>query len=361
MRKTAVSWLRAALLAAGLAGATAGVMAQGASPASAPAAAKPAMTAPAAPATAAASAKPAMPMAAASAKPGAPAVAATAAAASAPAAGKLAAVAPAAAASKPATTTHGSALVKANDGRMLAPDIARIVNRGELVVAMLGVDTPPFFYERNGELVGLEVDLAKAMAKELGVSVRFNRTPKTFNGTVDAVARGEADLAISKISRTLARSQIISFTQPYLTLNHALILNRVAFAQFARERPLPDVIRRFNGTIGVIARSSFSDYAKRYFPKATVREYPGWPDVLKALHKGEVMAAYRDEFEIKRILKADPTLSLTLRTVTLKDLEDTLGIVVGINDTTLLAFANEFLAQRGDKLNINKVLAALEN
>jgi polar amino acid transport system substrate-binding protein len=252
-------------------------------------------------------------------------------------------------------------LVKVADGRMLAPGIARIVNRGELVVAMLGVDTPPFFYEKKGELVGLEVDLAKAIGKELGVNVRFNRTPKTFNAVVDTIARGEADIAISKLSRTLARAQVISFSQPYLSLNHALILNRVKFAQFARDRALPDVIRGFNGSVGVIAKSSFADYAKRNFPKAEVKEYPGWGDVLKALDKGEVIGAYRDEFEVKRILKSDPTASLVLRTVTFKDLEDTLGIAVGIDDPVLLAFINEFLAQRSDKLTITKVLGALES
>ena len=251
-------------------------------------------------------------------------------------------------------------LTKVPDGRLLAPDIARIVTRGELVVAMLGVDTPPFFYEKKGELVGLEVDLAKAIAKELGVNVRFNRTPKTFNAVVDTIARGEADIAISKLSRTLARAQVISFSQPYLSLNHALILNRVKFAQFARDRALPDVIRGFSGSVGVIAKSSFADYAKRNFPNAKVVEYPGWGDVLKALDKGEVIGAYRDEFEVKRILKTDPTASLVLRTVTFKDLEDTLGIAVGIGDPVLLAFINEFLSQRADKLNISKVLAALE-
>jgi polar amino acid transport system substrate-binding protein len=252
------------------------------------------------------------------------------------------------------------ALVKVPDGRLLAPDIARIVTRGELVVAMLGVDTPPFFYEKKGELVGLEVDLAKAIAKELGVKIRFNRTAKTFNAVVDIIARGEADIAVSKLSRTLARAQVISFSQPYLSLNHALILNRVKFAQFARDRALPDVIRGFTGTVGVIAKSSFSDYAKRNFPNAKIIEYPGWGDVLKALDKGEVIGAYRDEFEVKRILKTDPTASLVLRTVTFKDLEDTLGIAVGINDPVLLAFINEFLSQRSDKLTTNKVLAALE-
>ncbi|MBX3585769.1 MAG: amino acid ABC transporter substrate-binding protein [Ramlibacter sp.] len=251
-------------------------------------------------------------------------------------------------------------LVKVPDGRLLAPDIARIVTRGELVVAMLGANTPPFFYEKNGEWVGLEVDLAKLIAEELGVKVRFNREAKTFNAVVDIIARGEADIAVSKLSRTLARAQVISFSQPYLTLNHALILNRVKFAQFARDRALPQVIRGFTGSIGVIAKSSFSYYAKRNFPNAKVMEYPSWDDVLKALERGDVIGAYRDEFEVKRLLKIDPTASLVLRTVTFKDLEDTLGIAVGIHDQVLLAFINEFLVQRTDKLNINKVLAAVE-
>lgn len=250
-------------------------------------------------------------------------------------------------------------LVKVADGRLLAPDIARIVNRGELIVAMLGVDSPPFFYTRNGELVGLEVDLAKAIAKELKVAVRFDRSAQTFNEVVAVVARQEADLGVSKLSRTLARAQTISFTDPYLRLNHAFILNRVKFAELARDRPLPTVIRGFKGSIGVIAKSSFADYAVKNFPNAEIREFPSWGDVLKALEKGQIMAAYRDEFEIKRLLKIDPTVSLTLRTVTFKDLEDSLGIAVGIQDPTLLAFVNQFLAEGTEKLTIDKVLKAV--
>lgn len=253
-----------------------------------------------------------------------------------------------------------SSLVRTSDGRLLAPSIARIVNRGELVVAMLGVDTPPFFYMKKGELVGLEVDLAKAIAKELKVNVRFDRSARTFNEVVDVVARREADLGISKLSRTLARAQMISFTDPYLRLNHAFILNRVKFAELARDRPLPIVVREFNGSIGVIAKSSFSDYARKNFPLSELREFPNWGEVLKALEKGQIMAAYRDEFEIKRILKSDPTASLTLRTVTFKDLEDTLGIAVGIQDSTLLAYVNHFLAEGTEKLTIDKVLKALD-
>lgn len=260
------------------------------------------------------------------------------------------------AANKPVSTT--SPLVKMPDGRLLAPDIARIVNRGELIVAMRGVDTPPFFYVKDGQLVGLEVDLAKAIAKELKVGIRFDRSAKAFNDVVGVVARGDADLGISKLSRTLARAQVISYSDPYLRLKHAFILNRVKFAELARDRPLTTVIRGFNGSIGVIANSSFADYAAKNFPKAQVRGFSSWADVLKALEAGQIMAAYRDEFEIKTILKSDASVSLTLRTVTFSDLEDSLGIAVGIQDSTLLAFVNQFLAESADKLTIDKVLKA---
>ena len=109
----------------------------------------------------------------------------------------------------------------------------------------------------------------------------------------------------------------------------------------------------------MIAKSSFADYAVKNFPNAEIREFPSWGDVLKALEKGQIMAAYRDEFEIKRLLKIDPTVSLTLRTVTFKDLEDSLGIAVGIQDPTLLAFVNQFLAEGTEKLTIDKVLKAV--
>lgn len=253
-----------------------------------------------------------------------------------------------------------SSLVPVADGRMIAPDIARIVNRGELVVAMVAMDTPPFFYVKNGELVGLEVDLAKDLAKELKVEVRFDRTAKSFNEVVDIVSRQEADLGISKLSSTLARAQKVHFSTPYLTLSHGFILNRVRFAEYARDRTLPVAIRQFKGSIGMIAKSSWTDYAKRYFPNAEIKEYATWAEVLKAVEKGEIMAAYRDEFEVKRVLRADPTASLSLRTVTFKDLDDPLAIAVGVADDTLLDFVNLYLNQSNKKLTIDKVLNALE-
>jgi len=261
-------------------------------------------------------------------------------------------------ANNPASASSASSAMA--NASPLAVDIGRIKQRGELVVAMVANDTPPFFYERNGELVGLEVDLAKSIAKALNVEVRFNRDAKSFNEVVELVAQRRADLGISKLSRTLARAQMVHFSQPYLTLNHALVINRVAFARLASNMRVEEVIRDYSGSLGVIKGTSFVDFAKVNFPKAKIMEYPNGKEIYKAVNSGEVIAAYRDEFEIKRLLKETPSLALTLRTVTLKDLDDALGIAVGVNDLTLLAFVNQVLSQQREKLDIQKVLNALE-
>ncbi len=249
--------------------------------------------------------------------------------------------------------------VRMPDGRMLAPDIARIVARGELVVAMLGVDTPPFFYERAGRLQGVEVTMAQQLAANLGIVLRIDREARTFDAVVDRIVHQQADLGLSKLSRTLSRAQEIRFSHPYLRLHHGLLLNRVAFARLAGGRSVQVVMRDFHGSIGVIAQSSYASFARRNFPHASLRSYPSWSAVIQAVRSGEVDAAYRDEFEIKSVLKEDPTAALILRAVTLKDLEDTLAMVLSPRDHVLLAFINLYLEQRPEKLDIDSLLQAL--
>ncbi|KLU23978.1 amino acid ABC transporter substrate-binding protein, partial [Caballeronia mineralivorans PML1(12)] len=257
--------------------------------------------------------------------------------------------------------TTPTGLVRMPDGHLLAPEFARIVSRGELVVAILGVDQPPFFEEHDGQLTGIDIDIAKEIAAKLGVKVSFNRDARTFDAVVDLLANGQADMAVSKLSRTLPRAEIISFSVPYVRLHRALLLNRVKFAQFAHGRTVPDVIRSYDGTIGVVMNSSYSAYVRANFPHAQVTSYPSWGAVLKALDAGEVTAAYRDEFEVKHVLKQDPTASLRLRVVTLEDLDDTIAIGVNVGAPALLAYVNQFLAERSTKLDVTALLQASNN
>lgn len=250
-------------------------------------------------------------------------------------------------------------MVRLARGDLVAAEVGAILARGQLVVAMAATDSPPFFHTQGGQWVGTDVRMAEQLAGELKVALRIDRSPASFNQVVDSVARGDADLGISKLSHTLTRALSVHFSTPYLSLNHALILNRVEFAKLLRDRPLAWAIRNFTGELAVIAHSSFSDFAPRHFPQARIVPYPHWEAAVEAVRRGQVTGAYRDEFEVRRLLKADPSLALTLRAVTLKDLTDHLAIAVGVRNPTLLAFVNKFVDQRVEKLTVDTLLNEL--
>lgn len=222
-------------------------------------------------------------------------------------------------------------------------DLQGIALRGDLRVAVPEFDSRPFFNMADGRPEGLDIELAQAIATELGVKVAFDRSPKTFNDAVQLVARGSTDLAICKLSRTLPRARVISYSRPYAQLNHGLLTHRARFATVARGRDMPEIIRTFQGELGVIANSSFADFAGRNFPKARLRRFDSWFGMIDAIRRGNIDAAYRDDFEIKRLLVEDPSLTLVARSVTLTDLTDTLAIGIRPDAPQLSAFVDLFL------------------
>jgi polar amino acid transport system substrate-binding protein len=132
----------------------------------------------------------------------------------------------------PATVLAGILLacigVSAGAQSQYPPDIQRIKERGEFVVAMTATDQPPFYYTNSkGAFAGLDVDVATAIATSLGVKVTFNRDAKSFGDLIPIISSGKADAAISKLSRTAARAQLVAFSNPYITFRQALILNRL--------------------------------------------------------------------------------------------------------------------------------------
>ncbi len=241
-------------------------------------------------------------------------------------------------------------------GLVQARDIATIKASGKLIVAIPDQRNPPFFFDDKGELKGLDIDLSKSIAEALGVEVEFNRSGKSFNDAVQLVADDQADISAAKISRTLARSQSVLFTDPYVTLPHALLVNRLRFAQISGGKPVVEVMQNYSDTIGVIANSSFVGFAKTYFPKAKLVEFETWDQVVDAVAKGKVTTAYRDAFEVKRIFKVKPDLVLTVRSVMIEDIQDTIGIAVNGNSYLLLNFLNLFLEQKNLKYTAEQIL-----
>ncbi|MEI6099369.1 MAG: transporter substrate-binding domain-containing protein [Alphaproteobacteria bacterium] len=221
---------------------------------------------------------------------------------------------------------------------------------------MTAFDNAPFYSANHGRLEGIDVSLSEDIAAALGVEVSFDRSAVTFNDVVNKVRNGEADIAVSKISRTNARALVVAFSKPYVRLRHALMFNRLNLAQKSNGQDLGDYVRNFDGTLGVIENSSFALFAKQRFPKATLMPMKSWDDVVTAALDGTVDAAYRDEFEVRRIAVDRPETAINLRTVTIADVNDSIAVVVPWNATSLLGLINQVIDDRPKEMTADEVI-----
>lgn len=264
---------------------------------------------------------------------------------------------------RPAVLTQAamvqSPLVRVADGRSVAPELARIINRGVLIVALHEKDTPPFVFEKDGVLGGLDIDIVQSIGDQLKVPLQFDRRAKTYDAVVQLVASGQADVGVSKLARTLKRAESVLFSDPYMRLQHGLLINRVAFANMARDQQIAPAVRNFNGTIGVLAGSAWEEFARRNFVKATVVPFKTWGQTVEAVKNGKVAAAYRDSVEVRSIMIADPNLSLTMRTVGFTDIFSVLSVVVGSRDYVLRSLVNEIIAERKELPTVEGLLKML--
>jgi ABC-type amino acid transport substrate-binding protein len=99
---------------------------------------------------------------------------------------------------------------------------ATILPYGELRVGV-DISFPPFASVVNDELVGIDIDLAKALAQELGIPVRF--VPLGFDGLYDALYADGVDVLISALVVNPARMDRVSYTRSYFDNGLMLISN----------------------------------------------------------------------------------------------------------------------------------------
>src|SRR5258706_6431377 len=143
-------------------------------------------------------------------------------------------------------------------------DLQSIVEAKVLRVAVTGFDLPSFHVRGpDGALLGPEIDMAQQIGRALGVRVEFVDDAASFDTIVDFVAAGRADIGVSKLSQTYNRLKRVRFSEPYVTLRHALLFNRLAIARAAGGRPPAAVLQKYKGPLGVVYGNAYVDFAHR--------------------------------------------------------------------------------------------------
>ena len=120
----------------------------------------------------------------------------------------------------------------------LPRDLQSIVDAKALRVAVTRFDLPSFHVRGpDGALLGPEIEMAQQIGRALGVKVNFVDNAESFDSVVDFVAAGRADIGVSKLSQTYSRLKHVRFSEPYVTLRHALLFNRVGDRPRSRRPP----------------------------------------------------------------------------------------------------------------------------
>lgn len=253
-----------------------------------------------------------------------------------------------------------------SDYSNLPPDIRAIKERGYIIVAMYYKDVKPFmFHDDKGNFIGHEVELAKHIAETLGVECRFDRSPQTFNGIVELVADGKADMAISLLSRTLTRAQLVRFTKPYIILRPTLLISRLAASRYELDPEDPiNSLSDFEIHIAEKRGTSYVGKAATLFPGSDVAEYDEWEEAIDAVldNSNPAEVVIRDEIGINNYISEFPDKSIELQMIALEDdrYQDPLAIAVNRDAVNLQAWLNLYFDQFGVTGNADNLLAPYE-
>jgi ABC-type amino acid transport substrate-binding protein len=238
----------------------------------------------------------------------------------------------------------------------LPADIATIKKANVLVVAMTKKDVPPFFSGEGDNIKGLDVEIAKRIGVLLGVPVQFRRDAESFAEVVEQVRDGKADIAVSKLSVTGPRLQVVKFSAPYVKLRQSLVINRLWLSQNSQGREVYQVIRDFNGKISFIRNSSYDTFARINFPNATFFPEDKWDVIIDNVTKGTIAAAYRDEFEIKKISFEKPDAAITTKSITISDSVDNIAVAVNPKSTQLLSIVDYVIKNEYSNIDTKKLM-----
>ncbi len=209
-----------------------------------------------------------------------------------------------------------------------ALDIA--LERGELIVGT-EPEFPPFESKNEkGEFVGFDIDMARELAKDLGVKLRIEEMP--FETLPTALGTGTIDLIVSGMTAKPERAKSVSFTDSY----YETVLCLLVHSASGIVKPADADGKR----IAVKTGTTGFDKARDLFPKAQLIPFPTEGACALEVSTGRADAFLYDRHSILRHHKNTPD---TTRVIDDPLSAEPYAMAVRLGDTKLIERLNLFL------------------
>ena len=206
-------------------------------------------------------------------------------------------------------------------------------NENELVLVTEAGFAPYEYYE-DGEIVGVDIDIAKEIAKELGKELVIKDV--SFDFVINEVKSGKADFAAAGISITPEREEEVDFTMEYTTSNQVVVVKK--------DSSIKDFDDIKNKKIAVQLGTVADLYVEENYKKATVVSHKKYLSAVEDVKTGKADCIIMDELPAKAIVAENENLKILDGVL----FQDKYGMIVKKGNTEL-------------KEQINKVLERMVN
>lgn len=192
---------------------------------------------------------------------------------------------------------------------------------------------PPYEYYDNGQLVGIDIEVAGAIAEKLGM--KLETTDIAFESIIPGVQAGKYDIGMAGVTVSEERLQQVNFSDSYATGVQVVIVKEGGKVQ-SLDDMADAIIGTQSGTTGFIyASSDFGDDHVKSFTKTT--------DAVEALKNGQVDCVLLDNAPAEALVDANPDAGLSILE-TAYTVED-YAIAINKENTDLQAKINAALAE----------------
>lgn len=200
----------------------------------------------------------------------------------------------------------------------------------------------PYEYYENGEIVGVDVDIAREIAKKLGKELEIKDV--AFDSILNEVKTGKADFGAAGISYNEERAEEVDFTINYATSKQIIVVRENS--NISKKEDLENL------TIAVQLGSVGDSYVTQNYENAKIIRQKKYLAAIEDLKTGKADCVVMDELPAKAILKENTNLKI----LDTELFTDSYGMIVKKGNKELLDAINEVLQQLLDEGKIEEYI-----
>ncbi len=225
-----------------------------------------------------------------------------------------------------------------------------LVKDGTLTIAT-SPDFPPFENIENGDLVGLDIEIGKAIAGKLGLEPEFVQLQ--FDNILTAVASGkQADVGISGFTVEPERQKTVDFSDSYY-IDDLSIATMKDNADITADNA-DEALNKEGVVIAVQSGTSGETYVQENYPNATCQPYGNSTDAFAAMQAGQANAVCTNKAVVERMLASAYTDAQVIKSIATGE---EYAVAVNKDNTALTAAINKALKELQDDGTIDDLIA----